>query len=125
NAVGFAEALCFDPYRKPALFFDVLQPYIRRFGFLDNLKTAQMAAAAGGLCIPHNWGAQIGLYMALHLAKVAKAVARVEDDRSTMDVIAPEGYQFHDGMYTIPEKPGLSIAVDEGPYRMKCKATEM
>ena len=119
------QAVEFEPYLKPRRLIDVLQPDIRRFGFLDNLKTAQMAAAAGGVSIPHNWGAQMGLYMALHLAKVAKAVARVEDDRSTMDVIAPEGYQFHDGMYTVPEKPGLSIAVDEGAYRMKCKPAEM
>jgi D-galactarolactone cycloisomerase len=41
------QAVEFEPYLKPRRLIDVLQPDIRRFGFLDNLKTAQMAAAAG------------------------------------------------------------------------------
>jgi len=115
----------FAPYLKPRRLMDVLQSDIRRFGFLDSLAVARLAEPAGAVLIPHNWGAQTGTLMALHLAKAVKSVPFVEDDRSTVDVFAAEGYEFRDGMYTLPDKPGLSLRVDEAAYRLKCKASEV
>ena len=36
-----------------------------------------------------------------------------EDDRSTCDVLIPEGYEFRGGSYSVPDNPGLSVRVDE------------
>ena len=63
--------------------------------------------------------------MGLHLSKAVKAVAAAEDDRSTCDVVIAEGYEFRGGSYALPEKPGLSIRVNEEVYRLKCKAAEV
>jgi L-alanine-DL-glutamate epimerase-like enolase superfamily enzyme len=53
------------------------------------------------------------------------SIPDAEDDRSTCDVLVAEGYDFRDGMYTVPTKPGLSHRIDEAAYAMKCKANEV
>lgn len=117
------QAAEFEPYLKPRL-MDVLQMDIRRGGFLDNIAVARMAEAAGAVSIPHNWGSQIGGLMGLHIAKAVKAIPAAEDDRSTCDVLQVDGYVFQGGHYTVPDKPGLSIRVDESVYKLKCAAQE-
>jgi L-alanine-DL-glutamate epimerase-like enolase superfamily enzyme len=62
---------------------------------------------------------------ALQLAKSCPGVSGVEDDRSTCDALVAEGYAFHQGFYTVPDTPGLSIAVDEKVYRQKYQAKEI
>jgi len=118
-------ASSFEPYLKPKRLMDVLQLDIRTSGFLENLRAAQMGEAAGAVCIPHNWGSQIGGLMGLQLSKAARNVVAAEDDRSTCDVIVAEGYEFRNGFYTVPEKPGLSIKVDEAVYRQKYQPVEI
>ncbi len=113
-----------EPYLKPARLVDFLQLDIRSCGVLDNQAAARLGQPAGAICMPHNWGSQMGLFLTLHLAKVTKNMTMVEDDRSSYDVIVADGYSFSDGMYTVPDKPGLSIRVDETVYQLKCKATE-
>lgn len=114
----------FEPYLKPRRLMDVLQMDIRRGGFLDNRKMAQMGEEAGAISVPHNWGSQAGLFMGLHLAKAVKAVTAAEDDRSTCDVLNADGYAFRDGHYTVSDKPGLGLSVNEKNYSMKYKAGE-
>ena len=114
----------FKPYLEPKRLMDILQMDIRTGGLLDNLTLAGMGKAAGAISIPHNWGSQVGGLMGLHLAKAVANVTAAEDDRSTSDLIVSDGYEFRDGAYSLPEKPGLSIKVDEEVYRLKCKATE-
>ncbi len=114
----------FRPYLKPTRLIDVLQMDIRRGGLLDNREMGEMAAAVGGFAVPHNWGSQIGLLMGLHLAKSAKGVIAAEDDRSTCDVIDVDGYSFHNGYYTVSDKPGLGIHVNESVYAQKSKPAE-
>jgi len=118
-------ASSFEPYLKPKRLMDVLQLDIRTSGFLENLRAAQMGEAAGAVCIPHNWGSQIGGLMGLQLSKAARNVVAAEDDRSTCDAIVAEGYEFHNGFYTVSEKPGLSIKVDEAVYHQKYKPVEI
>ena len=112
------------PYMKPLL-IDVTQIDIRRGGFLDNRRAAELAASSGGFCVPHNWGSQMGGLMNLHFAKAVKNAFTAEDDRSHCDAIIAEGYVFRDGFYTLPKTPGLSIRVDERVYRAKYKAQEI
>jgi L-alanine-DL-glutamate epimerase-like enolase superfamily enzyme len=59
------------------------------------------------------------------LGKAVKGVPAAEDDRSTCDVLIADGYEFHGGSYTVPDKPGLSIRVDEEVYRRKHKPSEV
>jgi D-galactarolactone cycloisomerase len=122
---NFDQPAEFDPYLKPRRLMDVLQSDIRRCGFLDNLEVSRNGAAAGAVTMPHNWGSHTGVLMALQIAKAVAGIPGAEDDRSTCDVLAADGYEFRDGMYTVPAKPGLSHHIDEAAYRMKCKAAEV
>jgi len=115
----------FDPYLKPRRLMDVLQPDIRHFGFLDELTVNRSAEPAGAVLMPHNWGSQVGVLMALQMAKAVKNIPGVEDDRSTCDVFTTEGYEFRNGAYTVPNNPGLSHRIDEMVYTLKCKPREI
>jgi L-alanine-DL-glutamate epimerase-like enolase superfamily enzyme len=115
----------FDPYLQPRRLMDVLQTDIRHLGFLDEMAVSRKGEAVGAVLTPHNWGSQVGVLMALQLAKATKNAPLVEDDRSTCDIFALEDYQFRDGAYTVPNNPGLSIRVDERLYTLKCKPNEI
>lgn len=119
------EISAFLPYLRPRRLYDVVQMDIRRGGFLDNAELARVAAEAGAECVPHNWGSQIGGFMGLHLSRAVKSVPAAEDDRSICDVVIADGYEFRDGYYTVPEKPGLSLVVDQKLYEMKCSKAEV
>jgi len=112
------------PYMQPRL-IDVTQIDIRRGGFLENRRAAEIAEASGGFCVPHNWGSQIGGLMNLHFAKAVKSAFTAEDDRSHCDAIIAEGYTLREGAYTLPRSPGLGIRVDERVYNAKYKAREI
>lgn len=114
----------FEPYLKPKRLMDVLQPDIRRCGFLDTLAVSRLGEPVGATCMPHNWGSQVGMLMTLQMSKAVKNIPGMEDDRSTCDVFIAEGYDFHKGAYTVPDKPGLAIRIDESVYRLKCKPKE-
>ncbi len=113
------------PFIEPKVLVDVLQMDIRTCGLLENVSIAHRAAPLGANCIPHNWGSQLGVLMGLQVAKAVQPIPGAEDDRSTCDVLIPDGYQFRAGFYTIPDNPGLSIRVDENVYRLKCSASEI
>jgi L-alanine-DL-glutamate epimerase-like enolase superfamily enzyme len=113
------------PYIEPEVLVDVLQMDIRTCGLLENAALAHRAGPLGAVCVPHNWGSQVGALMALQVAKAVTAIPLAEDDRSTCDVVVADGYDFRNGSYAVPDRPGLSIRVDEDVYRLKCKATEV
>jgi hypothetical protein len=56
-------------------------------------------------------GSQAGGLMRLQLAKAVRGVTAAEGDRSTCDVIITDGYDFRNGVYSVPDKPGFSIRV--------------
>ncbi len=113
-----------QPYMNPRL-IDLTQIDIRRAGFIGNRDAAIRGAEHGALCVPHNWGSQIGGLMGLHLAKAVKPVIAAEDDRSRCDAITAEGYCFRDGHYHLPRTPGLGIRVNESIYKEKYRAGEI
>jgi L-alanine-DL-glutamate epimerase-like enolase superfamily enzyme len=115
----------FDPYLRPRRLIDVLQMDIRVGGFLDNMAVGKMAEAVGAVAIPHNWASQIGGLMGLQVAKAVSGIPAAEDDRSTCDAIIAEGYVFRDGSYSVPDRPGMSIRIDESMYQKKYKAREV
>lgn len=114
----------FQPYLGAERLIDVLQMDIRRGGFVDNASAARLGEESGAITVPHNWGSQVGGLMGLHIAKAVKAITAAEDDRSTCDVIQADGYEFRSGSYTVPDKPGMSISVDEKVYAAKCAGRE-
>jgi D-galactarolactone cycloisomerase len=122
---NFREPEQFEPYLKPRQLMDVMQLDIRNGGILKCREAGRMAEAAGNIAKPHNWASQIGVLMALHLAKACKGVTGVEDDRSTCDAITAAGYSFHNGVYTVPDTPGLSITVNEEVYKRKYQRQEI
>ena len=122
---NFREPEEFDPYLKPRKLMDVLQLDIRNGGVLKCREVGRMAKAAGGEAKPHNWASQIGVLMALHLAKSCPGVSGIEDDRSTCDALVADGYSFRNGFYTLPDTPGLSLTVDERVYKQKYQAKEI
>jgi L-alanine-DL-glutamate epimerase-like enolase superfamily enzyme len=115
----------FEPYLKPRRLMDVLQLDIRSGGVLKCREVGRMAEAAGGVAKPHNWASQIGVLMALHLARACPGVTGVEDDRSRCDALVADGYSFRHGVYTVPDTPGLSLTVDEKVYKGKYQAKEI
>jgi D-galactarolactone cycloisomerase len=119
------DIMAFEPFLKPVRLIDVLQLDIRVGGFLDNRALAQTAASAGAECVPHNWASQLGGLMGLQISKAVGNIPGAEDDRSTCDVIVSRGYERRDGSYTVPDKPGLSIGVDEEVYARKSKPREI
>jgi L-alanine-DL-glutamate epimerase-like enolase superfamily enzyme len=113
------------PYIEPNVLVDVLQMDIRTCGMLENAGLARRAGPLGAVCVPHNWGSQVGGLMGLQLAKAVAAVPLAEDDRSTCDVLIADGYDFRSGSYTVPDRPGLSIRIDDDVYQLKCKPAEI
>jgi D-galactarolactone cycloisomerase len=115
----------FAPFLKPRRLMDVLQPDIRRCGFIDELSVNRAAEPVGAAVMPHNWGSHTGFLMTLQIAKAVKNIPGAEDDRSTCDVFIPEGYEFRNGSYSVPDNPGLSHRVDESVYALKCQPKEI
>jgi D-galactarolactone cycloisomerase len=121
---NFTKPSQFEPYLKPRVLMDVTQLDVRRGGFLGSLESARMAEEAGAVAIPHNWGSQIGVLMAIHLSKAARGVPMVEDDRSRLETIVASGYKFENGSYTVSSEPGLGLRIDESIYAEQCAPHE-
>jgi L-alanine-DL-glutamate epimerase-like enolase superfamily enzyme len=113
-----------EPFIAPEMLVDALQMDIRTCGILENVALARRVAGRATV-VPHNWGSHLGVLMGLQVAKAVAAIPAAEDDRSTCDVLRPEGYEFHGGSYSVPDRPGLSVTVDEEVYKMKCKSAEV
>lgn len=94
-------------------------------GFLDNARVATLAEEAGAIAVPHNWASQLGVIMSLHLSKARKAVPMVECDRSTCDVLRADWLQLRNGLFKLPDEPGLGVSVDEDVYHRKYQASEL
>ena len=106
----------FRPFVEPEPVIDVMQMDIRTGGLLDCRAMAVLGESTSVQAVPHNWGAQVGLFMSLHLAKTQASISGAEDDRSTCPAITARGYEFRDGSYTVSDQPGLGIEVNESFY---------
>ena len=115
----------FLPYLSPRPLIDVMQIDIRRAGFVDNASVGRLAEKNKIVSIPHNWASTVGGLMGLQLSKAIVGVPAAEDDRSTCAVLQVDGYSFSRGTYSVPDKPGLSISVDEKAYALQSKPQEV
>ena len=99
----------FDSYLADGV-YNYLQPDMHTCGFSNILSFARKAASFPHVkVIPHVWQSQVGLIMSLHIAKIQKNIAYVEDSRYFEHAIIPQGYVFKEGQWFLSEKPGWGI----------------
>lgn len=86
---------------------DVLMPYLKLCGGLDEAQTAVQLARLNGLRIsPHVWGTAIGLAAAVHYT------AAIPTEPHAMQSLTADPIVAVDGMLGVPQGPGLGIDVD-------------
>jgi L-alanine-DL-glutamate epimerase-like enolase superfamily enzyme len=95
---------------------DIVQPDSTKVGGLSEARRiAWMAEEHGVRLIPHGWNTAIGLAADLQLASACRATDMVEylTGSPFIDGIVSNGWALDkDGMLTIPDTPGLGIALD-------------
>ncbi|REJ69417.1 MAG: hypothetical protein DWQ31_04970 [Planctomycetota bacterium] len=96
---------------------DVLQGDMKHFGFELILAEAALAAEKPGILVaPHNWGSLLGYYMQLHVGRAIDNFYMAEHDPLKTDVLRADGYTRRDGYATVPDRPGLGLAIDEAKF---------
>jgi len=96
--------------------FDIVQPDVTKVGGItESRRIAWMAEEHGVRFIPHGWNTAIGLAADLQLASALPGTDLVEYIAGSpyVDELAAERWQLdEEGMLSIPEAPGLGIALD-------------
>ena len=112
----------FDPYLKAGA-LDVLQGDIRAFGLSELLDQSRRALATPGVTLaPHNWGSFLGVYMQATLARGIPNFEMAEMDRASSELFDTSGYIIKDGMMSVPDVPGVGLAIREDMFKEKYKA---
>ena len=101
--------------------FDIYQPDIGRTGFAGGVHQAKMARQAGVRLTPHmGTGSPIVQSAALHYhaAECGELPCEFQIDLASFlpDVFA-SGWRMAEGKATIPDAPGLGVAIDEEALR--------
>jgi L-alanine-DL-glutamate epimerase-like enolase superfamily enzyme len=96
--------------------FDIVQPDVTKVGGIsEERRIAWMAQENGIQFIPHGWNTALGLAADLQLASAFANTTFVEylTGSPYIDDIAAQPWTLDsDGMLTIPDAPGLGIALD-------------
>ena len=96
--------------------FDIVQPDATKVGGLsESRRIGWMAQAYGIRLIPHGWNTAIGLAADLHLASALPDTDLVEYITGSpyLDDLVEGGWHLdREGMLSIPDTPGLGIALD-------------
>lgn len=86
-------------------------------GILETRKIAAWAEAYYVLVAPHNVGGPVSTAAALHLAAATTNVAVVEHfndfDEAYVSAAAPGNPEVEDGVFHLPQGPGLGVVLDE------------
>lgn len=98
----------FSPFMKAGL-YRYIQPDMRTCGFSKILYAAELAEPYRVLVCPHNWMSEMGKLACLHASKLKKNIPVVEDDRYHNFALESSDYEFRDGQWFIPEKPGWGV----------------
>jgi L-alanine-DL-glutamate epimerase-like enolase superfamily enzyme len=105
----------FQPWLE-ARALDIVQPDVTKVGGIsEERRIAWMAQEHGVRFIPHGWNTAIGLAADLQLASAFSGTDLVEylTGSPFIDEITDGGSHLDsDGMLAIPDKPGLSLALD-------------
>ena len=88
-----------------------IQPDMRTSGLTRILYAADLAAPYRVNLVPHNWMSELGKIMSMHASKLRRNIPLVEDDRYHDLALDTSGYQFKNGQWLLPEKPGWGFEV--------------
>lgn len=105
----------YDPFFEAGV-IDVIQHDMKGLGITGWRRLADMAAAHGVQCAPHNWGSLLGFYLSLQFGKTIPHFLYGEVATLTSDVIDTSHYGFADGTFTVPDLPGLGLDLNEDVY---------
>lgn len=86
-----------------------IQPDMRTCGFSKVLYAADLAAPARVNVVPHNWMSELGKVACLHASKIRQNIPIVEDDRYHNLALDASGFEFRDGQWFVPDKPGWGV----------------
>jgi D-galactarolactone cycloisomerase len=96
--------------------FDIVQPDATKVGGIsESRRIGWTALDYGARLIPHGWNTAVGLAADLHLASALPETDLVEYITGSpyLDDLAEGGWTLdEDGMLSIPDAPGLGIALD-------------
>ncbi len=105
----------YEPFFEAGV-IDVIQHDMKGLGVTGWRKLAAMAEAADVQCAPHNWGSLLGFFLSLQFGKTIPHFLYGEVATLTSDVIDTSGYRLKDGMFTVPDSPGLGLELHEKVY---------
>jgi D-galactarolactone cycloisomerase len=108
---------------------DIVQPDVCICGGLGEvLFVADLARLSGIQCIPHSWNGAVMNVATLHVASLLADASRLpgvappllecdstENPFMTDELVEP--LELHDGGYTVPDRPGLGVEIDEAALR--------
>jgi L-alanine-DL-glutamate epimerase-like enolase superfamily enzyme len=92
---------------------DILQGDMNRFAFEGILEEAAIARPHGARVAPHNWGSLFGFYCQLQVGRAIDNFYMAEQDPMSTPAIITDGFVIKDGECTIPDRPGLGLAIDD------------
>ena len=101
---------------------DIVQPNIGRAGgFTEMRRIADMCELYGVQCVPHGWKTGITSACGLHFQAACPNVPFIEylapelyDSALRRELIEPAGYPLENGRISLPQEPGLGIALNRG-----------
>ena len=98
---------------------DAIQPDMLHMGFWQFHVLARDIEESGvdTLIAPHNYNAAyLGLRADIHFGAATKRFVIAEDSTLDFDLYQGDEYAFEDGMYTVPDSPGLAVSIDQELY---------
>lgn len=102
--------------------WDVVQGDMTRFGIDGILDEAAMAASQGIAVAPHGWGSFTGFFVASQMGRALANFSINEQDPLSNRVLIPDaGYVIKDGATSVPDAPGLGLAINEKAFATDAK----
>jgi L-alanine-DL-glutamate epimerase-like enolase superfamily enzyme len=98
---------------------DAIQPDMLDMGFWQFHVLARDIEESGveTLIAPHNYNAAyLGLRADIQFGAATKRFVIAEDSTLDFELYQGEEYAFEEGMYTVPESPGLAVSIDQELY---------
>jgi len=98
----------FKPFLDAGV-YRYIQPDMRTCGFSKILRAADLAAAHHVSVAPHNWMSELGKIACMHASMLRTNIPLVEDDRYRDFAFDSSAYEFRDGQWIVPVRPGWGI----------------
>ena len=103
---------------------DVIQHDMKGLGVTGWRRLAEKASAHDVQCAPHNWGSLLGFYLSLQFGKTIPHFLYGEVATLTSDAIDTSAYGFTEGHFTVPDTPGLGLALNQDVYEARYAGKE-